>query len=656
MRRRLLDLIPHLTTFASRHRRQGIYAFRKAAATTKLQNHLKRRRLISRSDSLPTVGSSSSVHSSFQYDRLNWATNEIRLIEILPQDKQSEDGAVACTITSISLDEKPRYVGLSYAWEGTATTSPLVLNGKSFHITTSLDAALRQIRSLQATTGDFRSQRFWVDALCINQSDQVEKSWQVQQMNRIFQNAQFALVWLGPSSQASKAAMDALERVGIVLDSPQELFDDPTQRTYDLLMKLYHDFSSTIQNLLTRSWWKRIWVVQEFALATDVVFLCGDTRLSWSSCQAALEALSSFDAALTGTAKGSELHGQPFQNLQTHRFSRILRLFKIRQELKQQRPLALWDLLTLKGVGMQATDDRDFIYALTGISSDATVKHLYPDYTKHAVQVFTDVARSFLAEGQLRTLWLCSQPRELAGLPSWVPDWSSSWRTGRQYLSANPNHGTGDRLFSAAGDSKPDVSFSSTGSRMILHLQGFAFDKVGATKAAFEPKISSHKRTLLKVHLMLARHFRALWDLDHNLDAVLRTGTTDIERRWIPERNLYYCRSSRQMRRDLHYMLLESLNTINPEHTPKLAVSRYDLLDRHAGRRPFITSQGHLGLGPANMDTDDVVVVVYGSEVPLVLRPVGKGHYELIGEAYVDRIMDGEVLRMHLPETTFNVV
>lgn len=651
MRRRLFKLLPYLTSLSSGHRRLGPSALWGSTGFTKLDDHLRRGWPTTRPIAPPV-----SVQSEFQYDRLNWATNEIRLIEIQPRSSTDEAAPVACTITSVSLDDKPRYVGLSYAWEGTATVCPLILNGKPYHVTASLDAVLRQIRSLQHNTKDFRPQRLWVDALSINQHDQVEKSWQVQQMSRIFQEAESALVWLGPASEDSKTAMNALDRLGVVLDSPHESFDDASQRAFDLLSNLYDDVSSTLQSLLTRSWWKRIWVVQEFALAKDVVFLCGDTQLSWRSCQAALEALTAFNAEHTDKPRQARLHDRRLRQLQTHRFSRILRLFKIRNDLQRQRRPTMWDLLTLKGFGMRATDDRDFIYALTGISSDSTVKHLYPDYTKRAVQVYTDVARSFLAEGRLRTLWLCSQPRQLADLPSWVPDWSSTWRTGRHHLSADPSHGTGNRLFAAAGHSRPDVSFSSNSIGMVLHLQGFAFDQVVATKAVFDSRDTVHRSSLLSIHMTLVRHFRAFWDLSQNLDAVLRTGTTDVERRWAPERVLQYGRSSRQKRRDLYEMLLDSVNNTKPRLITNLAMSRYDLLDRHAGRRPFLTSKGYLGLGPGNMRRSDVVAVVFGSEVPLILRAVKDDHYELVGEAYVDKIMDGEVMRMCLPETTFNVV
>jgi hypothetical protein len=103
----------------------------------------------------------------FCYDRLNWANNEIRLIKILQQEAGvvDSDYPIACKIVSVSLNEKPHYIALSYAWEDTTLSRPLVLNGKIFNATASLDAALRQIRKMGVQDTTFRDQYFWIDAL-----------------------------------------------------------------------------------------------------------------------------------------------------------------------------------------------------------------------------------------------------------------------------------------------------------------------------------------------------------------------------------------------------------------------------------------------------------------------------------------------------------
>jgi hypothetical protein len=62
------------------------------------------------------------------------------------------------------------------------------------------------------------------------------------------------------------------------------------------------------------------------------------------------------------------------------------------------------------------------------------------------------------------------------------------------------------------------------------------------------------------------------------------------------------------------------------------------------GRKPFVTKKGHLGLGLDHVDPGDAVAVLIGCQVPFVLRKSVGGKYEIVGEAYVDGIMDGEAV------------
>ncbi|KAK7193701.1 HET-domain-containing protein [Paraphaeosphaeria sporulosa] len=602
--------------------------------------------------------------SPFRYDRLNWASNEIRLIKILPGNSSvsvNDDGPIACEIISVSLKDKPQYIALSYAWGDTALTRPLILNGRLLHATASLDTALRQIRKMQLQGTTYQDQLFWIDALSINQEDEIEKSWQVQRMNAIFSAARYALVWLGPSVDDSDKAMEALEHVGLQVASGSDPLDNATLNTFHLLSTMYNEFSHSVRKLLMRSWWRRIWVVQEFASARDVVFQCGDVQIAWRPCMNALEVLERFQKTLAEKGWRGNIGGQNYQQLMSEisSISGILRLFRIRQVLKQnQKRLLLWELLTLKRFGMLSSDDRDFIYALTGIAEDAGAKHLYPDYTKHVAKIYTEVAKCFLAEGRLRTLWLCSHPRRIVGLPSWVPDWSSTWQSNRRYFSGDSGYGSGSTIFSASGDSPPDVSFSSRNDRMVLHLEGYRLDTVTATKSAFDMDHTLQRGGFFRAQLALQGRYRAFWELQRSSwKNLFRACVTDIEPVWGADLHFNYRRSTPQMRQELYGELAHATDESGGfEASWRLPASRLDILYRHNGRRPFITSKGLLGLGPEDMRSGDVVVVVSGAEVPFILREAPEGGYVLVGEAYVDGVMDGEVLSMGLEKVTLDIL
>ena len=64
-----------------------------------------------------------------------------------------------------------------------------------------------------------------------------------------------------------------------------------------------------------------------------------------------------------------------------------------------------------------------------------------------------------------------------------------------------------------------------------------------------------------------------------------------------------------------------------------------------------------LGTGLDGIRVGDIVCVLFGSDVPFVLRPVGyKGDHKLIGQCYVEGIMHGEALDMGLEEREFRLV
>ncbi|KAA8617557.1 hypothetical protein PtrSN002B_005790 [Pyrenophora tritici-repentis] len=67
-----------------------------------------------------------------------------------------------------------------------------------------------------------------------------------------------------------------------------------------------------------------------------------------------------------------------------------------------------------------------------------------------------------------------------------------------------------------------------------------------------------------------------------------------------------------------------------------------EIIGKSLERVPSITKKGHLVLGYEGTKRGDVVALISGSQVPFIFRPQDSGRYRIIGEAYVDGIMDGE--------------
>lgn len=59
----------------------------------------------------------------------------------------------------------------------------------------------------------------------------------------------------------------------------------------------------------------------------------------------------------------------------------------------------------------------------------------------------------------------------------------------------------------------------------------------------------------------------------------------------------------------------------------------------------FITSSGKIGLGPDTMEPNDVIVILFGGNVPCVLRPLENTQWRFIGLCYIYGLMKGEALQ-----------
>lgn len=76
-------------------------------------------------------------------------------------------------------------------------------------------------------------------------------------------------------------------------------------------------------------------------------------------------------------------------------------------------------------------------------------------------------------------------------------------------------------------------------------------------------------------------------------------------------------------------------------------------------RRLFCTVGGRIGFGPARILPGDLVCVLNNADVPHTLRAHSKGEqleYELIGETYVHKMMNGEVEDLDVPVVDFLLV
>ncbi|KAK7954656.1 hypothetical protein PG988_015350 [Apiospora saccharicola] len=108
------------------------------------------------------------------------------------------------------------YEALSYCWGEASITKPILLDSKSYPVTTNLFDGLQRLRKSDGL------RRLWIDSLCINQIDLAERSREIQKMLSIYKNASKVVIWLGeclPWSEATvQAIFDYVTKVGKAFD------------------------------------------------------------------------------------------------------------------------------------------------------------------------------------------------------------------------------------------------------------------------------------------------------------------------------------------------------------------------------------------------------------------------------------------------------
>jgi len=189
-----------------------------------------------------------------------------------------EDEPLMGSMVPVSPDQIPPYKALSYTWgtpygpeelarldlsSQTHQTHSVICDWRVLPVTENLYDALVELRSQEETAF------LWIDAICINQKDEDEKSQQVQMMGSIYSKAKMVIVWLGKGTpecdEAIKLLMAADESKGLL-----SLIASYTEEQWGL-----------VKTFCSRQWFARTWTLQEAILAKNIVGLCGSTQFSF---------------------------------------------------------------------------------------------------------------------------------------------------------------------------------------------------------------------------------------------------------------------------------------------------------------------------------------------------------------------------------------
>ena len=574
----------------------------------------------------------------YRYKRLNEAAKEIRLLTLLA-GKFSDHIHISIQTTQFQANgssEDPKFEALSYTWG--STDDPVDINihnglakPRTLAITRNLATALPYLRY------EDRDRVLWVDAICVNQRDQDERSNQVQRMADIYSRAELVVAWLGSDYEDCGQALQLLgslsSRIEVdwIKSTIEPVTEDDRDWADDTKLLPYSTAEySAMYRLFQRSWFERIWIRQEIQLAKAAVLACGSSVISWTSFRKAILCLRNKGGweNIRGVAERVEflvnltVYGNAYESLGS---------------------------LIYSARHCKCDDPKDRVYGVLGLLHEYDKERwaFQPDYTKTICQTYEDVTFSYMkAYNSLRLLQHCdfeNRNPELA-LPSWVPDWGSMGN------AAEPTD------IGIADCSWPGQyhRFERDGCS-VLEAKGVKIDSIV---------------DVLGLHIVGSGD--SFWTDVANFQRVATCST--LTNMYVGNRKLLDALCRTLVMGAFRELYDPSLADLVSEEDGKLAFSKFiggpskysedDILDDREAQRYLtavfvcarnrsliFTRAGRIGLAPRATRPGDRVCVLLGCANPLVIRPVGacSAQFQVVGAAYIDSMMSGEALLGPLP-------
>jgi len=591
--------------------------------------------------------------STFPLDRLIYQPLRQGNFRLLVIEPATQDQTIQCRLYKAKLSDSVEYEALSYVWGTEPATFEIKVNCQPLMIRPNLHNALRRLRGKERVC-------VWVDTLCINQADPFEKSEQIQNMGQIYRKAKSVCIWLGEEDQHANIAFEFVNKI-------HRLDFFHTHNPVD-------GYGVTaLCKVLERPWFRRLWVLQEASSARNAIMLCGGLAIHMNDLIDALALLRERlgpqillrDTVLKSVNILNECPGLRFLDA-------VKMVFQKSQDGEIVKRKMTLESLTEMSAFLETTDLRDTIYALLNLANDSARYPILPDYGRDLLSVFTDFIKYSVAES--RSLDIILRPwapisaasdikapldvKLKANRPSWICS-----RNGLPFGNPAEEHKTRIHPKSLVGSVTKRIynADNSTyvpsffGAHERLRISRYDMMAYGIVLGMIQEQSMRMADGIVQQECLdildgIKRDEEGvLYDLS---DSVWRVICANRDGSGKPAPDLIYRRTmlgfldrpSFGKGLDTEELLKEDF----PETTMAfLRVVRDTVWNRRTfrGTGPY----GELlGLSPRYAREGDIICILYGCSVPVVLRPsedIKEECWQLIGEAYVDGMMEGEIFR-----------
>ncbi|KAL1614991.1 hypothetical protein SLS54_009332 [Diplodia seriata] len=581
-----------------------------------------------------------SINFYYEYQPLE-SDRHIRLLKIHhgagPHWKGWKGRGPLFSLIHVSLDNAPKFEAVSYAWGSGQLVEKLPMaEGGAKHITKSVFEALPFLVN-ESETG-----LLWIDQLCINQDDSNEKGHQVKLMSQVYRSATLTLIWLGTEDRETRAPIELMEYIEewrswqteSIVGRIDDALDHPQGRAIIAKLGIRNLAAaiSMIETLLSRRWFARGWVVQEFALSSHPVFVIGPYKLRWSSIFATIGTVPS------DRSGGITTLMRPFHILIAQQF-----LAHASEKPKDYITQAFeFCRLLLTNAKLYSTKDlKDRIFAYMGIwlppgfniNYDQNTVEAYIGFTSYLIEDtgFVDIIGA--GHGLQRPV-----SEDLEMLPSWVPDFTGSTRLSTQLWRKHFHSPVGWNASATRSHQKSEK-------RAVSEVH--AFGKLVDTIETASPMLDTNSDSLLDL-------YGTLQNVDN--DCLSKSDFLELVT------NAWNCGHwDREFSFEDLRAYFEACGSHDKLTNGDISVTSAEVWPHQKERdmRQYLgmvaktyfnwclekTAGGKFCLSPPFAEPGDIIVILHGCRVPHILRKTeDPARFQMVGECYLQGAMRGEAV------------